>query len=128
MFASLGRGLSAALLLVAACAAPVSPTAEPAPALDAVTVPADFTFATTRPLTLKLAVPAGLQAAVQVRTPDGRVVRERPAGASGPASLRVAVPSDTGRVDVVVRSADGAERVTSVAVPASGVVEHQVEG
>lgn len=93
-----GLGLAGALLCAPACS---TEPAQTQPSLRDVQIPADFTFATTRPVTLDLVVedPGARErgVAVEVRHPDGRTVYRGPVPASG---LRLPIPKAEQGLDV----------------------------
>lgn len=125
----LGRWLSTlAFLGVAACAPGTSTDGKSQPtSLREVEIPADFTFATSRPTALTVSAdPAILTngaAALEIRRPDGAVLYRGPLQAGQPLDLSLSVPTKDEHLELVL-TAEGREMVAQVAV-ADGQGSHQ---
>ena len=110
--------LGAALALPLGCYEATPPPEGPQ-SLREVQVPADFTFATSKPVALTVAAESGAiggeQGALEVARADGKVLYRGPITAGERLALNLAIPSKDERVEITLRANDK-ETKASVAV------------
>jgi hypothetical protein len=116
------RHLGAAALLLAAaaaCAEAQGPSASGA--LEAVEIPADFTFATAQGLVVRAeGDPLRVaQIMAEVRLPDGELLHQGPLAAP----VALSVPAAVSTLQVVLRTPEGERAVEVPVVGAEAVVE-----
>ncbi|MCK6548497.1 hypothetical protein L6R52_21805 [Myxococcota bacterium] len=129
----MSRTLSAFALTAALSASTITactePAAPPPESLAEVTVPADFTFATTKPVALSVSATAdklgGGQGAIAVERVDGKVLFRGPIEAGKPLQVKLMVPSKDDDLKLKL-FAKGGELTAQVAV-ASGSATHTFE-
>jgi hypothetical protein len=107
--------VGAFLLGLSACAPGAGESLQGPQSLDEVQIPEDFTFATTKGMTLRAEGEPAQLAAIQseVRLPNGELIHRGPLTPS----LRLAIPAAVDSLNVTLRDANG-ERTVQVATTA----------